>query len=215
MNELCSVSWCDREVTAKGLCAGHYGRKAKGRNMDAPFRIWGRRIDRLRFLYGAFQHNSDECLIWPFSKTEAGYPIFDTIKGWAGETAMAHRLVCEMRAGRRLRGRNDANPEVVMHTCDTPSCINPAHLLVGTDADNLWDCREKDRHSRGERNGHSRITDEDVLTIRALKASGAATTKQLATRYGLNERHVRFIVSGGCWKHLLIDEGAAINRMAA
>ena len=90
----------------------------------------------------------------------------------------------------------------VCHRCDNPSCVNPLHLFVGTHADNTRDRNQKGRDARGRSHGMSKLTDADVLEIRALYASGKWTYKQLGERYAVDLSNIASIVHRKTWKHL-------------
>lgn len=96
--------------------------------------------------------------------------------------------------------------KLVMHACDNPPCVNPAHLSLGTDADNMRDKCRKGRNvvKRGSANPHARLTEEQVLEIRALHDSSRRGfgNKSLAKRYGVNEKVIRQIVKRLKWTHI-------------
>ena len=106
----------------------------------------------------------------------------------------------------------------VLHRCDNPPCVNPDHLFLGTQADNVADCVRKGRlvvprcpiHRKargdsngmrthpgclaGERNGRSKISDEDRREIVARRQAGEQR-RRLAAEYGLNESQILRIVT--------------------
>lgn len=132
----------------------------------------------------------------------------------------AHRVSYEMHHGPIPEGY------YVCHTCDNPSCVNPAHLFVGTNSDNIKDCVSKGRHwtqknpekilrgenspshlhperlTRGESHGKSVLTKEKVIKAHALISSGAATYKYVADLFGVSDATIRSAVRGETWKHL-------------
>lgn len=92
---------------------------------------------------------------------------------------------------------------VVRHTCDNPPCGNPAHLLIGTHADNRRDMRERgrERQARGEAAGNVKLTEVDVLEIRRLVRE-SAPRKEIAARFGISLPAVCRIGSGKSWAWL-------------
>jgi hypothetical protein len=83
---------------------------------------------------------------------------------------------------------------VICHRCDTPACINPDHLFVGTQSDNIRDCMRKGRKwpVHGDYNGHAKITDVDALAIMADNRTHTA----IAEAYGLHQSTVSRIKAG-------------------
>jgi hypothetical protein len=78
----------------------------------------------------------DECWIWTDKPTEDGYGRF---KITPTEQVKAHRLSYVLATG------NDPGELLVRHKCDNPLCVNPAHLELGTQADNMRDASERGR----------------------------------------------------------------------
>jgi hypothetical protein len=91
----------------------------------------------------------------------------------------------------------------VCHSCDNPPCCNPAHLFLGTRNENMADMAQKGRaaDTAGEKNGHARLTEQDVLAIRAAVAAGI-TEQDLAPRYGVSRSAIGAVVTRQNWKHL-------------
>lgn len=93
---------------------------------------------------------------------------------------------------------------VVMHTCDNPKCINPKHLVAGTQADNVRDCIAKGRGNRpkGERNGHSKMTEETVVYAMARMLAGEKQ-KSVTAFFGVDQSIMSEIWTGKIWKEAL------------
>lgn len=90
----------------------------------------------------------------------------------------------------------------VLHRCDNPPCCNSAHLRLGTNLENVEDAVTKGRRAIGERAGRAKLTETDVLAIRAAHSRGEAFTATLATKYGISSRHVSAIVRHESWRHI-------------
>lgn len=94
---------------------------------------------------------------------------------------------------------------VVRHTCDNPPCCNPEHLSLGTQGDNVRECHAKGRArpgvSKGEANGQSKLTEQDVIKIRAEFRQGAAKTA-LARKYSVSDTLIRKVVNKSAWSHV-------------
>ena len=100
----------------------------------------------------------------------------------------------------RLRGltRTDIAGFVVRHTCDNPRCINPWHLILGTQLQNVHDSIDRGRHARGSRMGSAKLTEEIVLSIRAEYVPYCTThgTAAIARRLGVNQSTVSEAIRG-------------------
>lgn len=107
---------------------------------------------------------------------------------------LAHRVSYEIHIGPIPDGVN------VCHSCDNPSCINPAHLFLGSQIDNIADMIKKGRNSRGEHHS-KKFTDNDVLLMRSLADEGISI-KDIADRFDAKYEHIRVIVRRKSWKHL-------------
>jgi hypothetical protein len=88
----------------------------------------------------------------------------------------------------------------VLHRCDIRCCINPDHLFLGTQAENMDDMVKKGRcrRSHGSTNGNSKLTEAQAIEIRA--ASGSHS--EVACRYGIGKSIVSYIRRGESWRHL-------------
>ena len=135
----------------------------------------------------------DECWLWKASVSRNGYGQF----GIGYKKVLPHRLAYELAHGEIPDGK------CVCHRCDVRRCCNPAHLFLGTKAENTADMVKKGRHAYGERNGTSKLTDEQVRNIRSLYASGEFTQAELASRFSVHNVLISSIVRGERWKHVV------------
>ncbi len=104
----------------------------------------------------------------------------------------AHRFAWMLCNGRIPEGM------VIMHSCDVPLCVNPAHLKLGTQADNVADRDIKGRTAKGENHGHSKLTETQARFIKhSTERPGV-----LGKRYGVHPTAITAIRTGKNWAHL-------------
>lgn len=134
------------------------------------------------------------CFLWLGGLSGDGYG-----KSWyRGKGIRAHRLAW-------IAAKGSVPPETqVLHKCDTPLCVNPEHLFLGTHLDNMRDASKKGRlHGKpprkiGEAHPAAKLTEQQVLEIRA---SGIGC-RIAARMYGVTSDHILHIRSGRKWRHL-------------
>lgn len=130
---------------------------------------------------------------------------------WTGATHDA-RGYCRMGVARRMRYVhilawelvNGPVPQgmVLRHSCDTPPCLNVAHLKPGTQRENIADMFTRGRtNRRGERNNSAQLTWARVRKIRSLHADGATTT-ELSMQFGVSKSQIRNVVQLRHWKEV-------------
>jgi len=139
--------------------------------------------------------------------------VTDTCWFWTGKTwpvtgygrlgrQRAHRLAYELFVGPIPNGRG-FHGTCVCHTCDVRLCVNPAHLWLGTNGDNLRDMRDKGRlvAPRGAAHPRAKLTDDRVREIRKLREAGLSL-EALRERFGVTTS----VLSGICrrtrWAHV-------------
>ena len=130
------------------------------------------------------------CLLWTAKCTPSGHGMLK----WGRAGKMAHRLAWTAHRSPIPDGL------LVCHKCDVPSCINPAHLFLGTTQDNTADKMRKGRHRspRGSRHGWAKLTESQALEIR--KSDGSA--RVVAAEYGVSRATVSLIRSNKIWRHI-------------
>ena len=91
---------------------------------------------------------------------------------------------------------------LVMHSCDTPQCINPKHFLLGTSYDNIHDCLNKNRGYVGELNSQVILSDEDVAGICELLQNTQLSLTEIAKKYRVHKSTISKIKRRKNWKHI-------------
>lgn len=128
----------------------------------------------------------DGCWVWTGRKDRDGYGVV-RVNG----IRKAHRVSWFLENG------SDPGPMCVMHSCDRPECVNPAHLSLGTHADNQRDKLLKGRAARGASHGKTKLSDADVDMLRLAFETLPVTQVELARAFGVSESLVWRIVRRG------------------
>lgn len=97
---------------------------------------------------------------------------------------------------------------VVRHTCDNPSCINPNHMILGSQKDNINDMVSRDRQAKGEKNGSAKLTEKDINFI--LEHTELSCPK-LAGKLKVHQATVWRIRQRKNWKHIRPDLGIVLS----
>ena len=151
-------------------------------------RFWGK--------FGLWANSG--CWIW-IAATNGKYGILGA--GGRGRSPVyAHRVSYQINRGPIPRGM------YVIHICDTPLCVNPLHLRLGTQKDNMRDCVSRKRHisgwglvSKGRRSPRAKFTQYQVKRMRSLRKSGWSL-RGLAQKYGVAFQTISKIVRGDRYK---------------
>ena len=139
------------------------------------------------------------CWIWNGSKV-AGYGAFRN----GNKIEKAHRMSYMIFKGEIPVVNNvKRSYTLIRHTCDNGLCVNPDHLLPGTDQDNVNDRDSRKRFKKllGEENGMSKLTSNDVSDIRVLKGFGLKIS-QIAKEYSVSKSSIERILNLSSWKHV-------------
>lgn len=146
-------------------------------------------------------NRTETCWLWAATTYGNGYGWF-----WAGRAVKAHRYSYELANGLIT------NSLFVLHKCDTPLCVNPAHLYLGTQQENMWDRDAKKRGNpcHGEKHWNRKFSLQRVQEIRRMWESGEwKTQKELAKHLGIPAPTLNRAINKPTWEELDEAEKAA------
>jgi hypothetical protein len=136
-------------------------------------------------------NNENGCWEWAANRFPKGYGCFKL----NGKSQAAHRVSYEIHIGKIKKGM------VICHHCDNPCCVNPAHLFMGTQKENLLDRKEKGRSIFGEKNGRSKLKTADINKIRLL-LKNKIDQRDIAKEFGVGQTTISRIKMNESWNHI-------------
>lgn len=188
----CSVPDCIKPRHANGYCGMHAERFRKTGSVNG-FKGLGRAGEPSRYFREVVvRHKGESCLVWPHSRDANGYAVMSR----NGKRWLVYRAACIIVHGRPPTDRHEA-----AHNCGNGAggCVNPQHIRWATHRDNLADMVAHGTHTRGEKHQNSKLTEADVLKIRA--AIGVPH-RQLAEKFGVCRATISEIRSRRKWSWL-------------
>lgn len=186
----CVVEGCDNKSVCRKMCHKHYSRWQRNGNplicktdlRPAEERFW------------KYVNKTDGCWFWTGFLNMNGYGRIAR-GGKANGMEAAHRFSYRLHKG-------DPGRLVVMHECDNPACVNPDHLVLGTQKENVADMIAKGRGNwrcpAGEGNPNSKLTEVIVREIRSSSEAG----KDIAKRLGVSTTTVSDVRRRRLWQHV-------------
>jgi hypothetical protein len=174
---------------AKGRVKGQYSRFIAGHHARARSSVPA--PER----FARFFEKSEGCWEWRGTRRRSGHGSFNAV---GNRPVLAHRYAWELQNGPIPDGM------CVCHRCDNPPCVNPAHLFLGTQRDNVRDMRQKGRgrglrHGAGAANNSAKLTAEQVREIRARLAAGEGR-KSIAPEYGVHFETISTVGRRDSWQ---------------
>lgn len=187
---MCKVDYCEKPVFATGYCRSHYRQnKLYGDPTIRKQQQYHGMTLKERFFQ--YVEKSDGCWLWRGSKNEKNYGQMSV----NSKPRLASRVSWQVHYGDIPKGLN------VCHKCDNPPCVNPEHLFLGTQQDNVTDMmlkgRIKNDHKIGSRH-NVKLTESQVLEIRASSESGVS----LAARFGVTKTTISDVRTRKSWADL-------------
>jgi hypothetical protein len=143
-----------------------------------------------RFMAKVSPEPNSGCWLWDGAADAMGYGLF--FIGDRNKNKRAHIVSYELHCGPVPKGL------IVRHRCDVASCVNPAHLLTGTKADNMRDRHERNRTARGERASKAKLTEQNVREIRA----SIETNTALGKKFGVHNSIISDVRNRKSWRHI-------------
>jgi hypothetical protein len=149
-----------------------------------------------RFWQKVDKRGPDDCWEW----TAGRRSTYGTFAPAHHVSRYAHRMAWELTHGPIPKGLD------VLHSCDNRPCCNPAHLFLGTNAENSADMVAKGRQARGEKVNTARLNSDQIIEIRRRYHPRVVTQKMLADWYGVKQVTIQKIVQGLTWAWLRDEE---------
>ena len=134
---------------------------------------------------------TETCWLWQGSLTTKGYGQFSV----GGKLQRTHRASYEAHIGPITGGLH------VLHSCDVRHCVNPEHLRLGTNLENMADREASGRTSRGERHATAKLTRSQAAEIKQRRLAGEVA-RTVAESFGVSKATVYDIAKGKRWAHL-------------
>lgn len=186
--DICSVSGCNGARRRLGFCHKHYYRYHRHGSTDATIIVGD---DKRRLLNNCKKSDSG-CWEWQKSKYSGYGKTFIKGKG-----KQAHRASWEIFVGDIPKGMQ------VNHKCHNRSCINPDHLYIGTQKENMKDMYDagRDVKKKGSENGASKLDESKVRIIKNMLSSGNKISA-ISKKFGVSESCIRFIKQDKTWRHV-------------
>lgn len=186
----CSIEGCEGPSKIRGWCNVHYERwrrhgdplfmkrpYTKGMSMDEILDIQTRWVG--------------DCREWIGPRNGRGYGVINVKK----TTKPASRAVYE-----HIHGELDKSV-VVRHTCDNPPCVNIAHLVPGTQAENIADAVAQMRHPHGSTSGQAKLNEAQIVIIRNRSENGESKAS-IARDYKMSKTTITDICNRKSWRHV-------------
>lgn len=179
------------ETIRKVLIACNVKRRPKSYKKPAKTPSWNEYFQSRTKRHG-------DCIIWTGFKDKSGYGR--VLARFAPRIFFVHRLSWFLK-----HGDFDLNLRV-LHSCDVRDCVNPKHLWLGTQIDNIRDMCAKGRQRgivrRGECSPVAKLSNSDIRKMRAARKAHGTAYHKLAKRFSVSTMTAYRAITGQSWSHL-------------
>lgn len=151
-----------------------------------------RKTDSISDRFFRLVDKQENCWLWKGDINRNGYGRLQ----FNNKRLLAHRVSYE------IHKETLQNNLYVCHTCDNPKCVNPSHLFLGTQKDNMADCAKKMRHTYGSNVKHAILNEKQIEEIRSDYFSKKLNQRMLAEKYGVSRGHIGLIIQSKRWPHV-------------
>lgn len=184
--KLCPIDSCDNSVLCRGVCSVHYEQARR----SGTLKNHSKKKSTLDWIIENKNFDGDECLIWPYARTKAGYPNMK----YKGGYKVASRVMCII-----AHGEPPSEEYQAAHSCGKgrDGCINPNHLSWKTAKENEKDKNDHGTRYRGEQCSFAKLTWDIVNSMR--EDYKTMRNCDIAEKYGLDRRQAHKILKNKTW----------------
>jgi hypothetical protein len=194
----CTIEGCDLPTKAYDMCGKHYARWCRsGDASDEALLRKSANGAAKKFLENALEQQTDDCILWPYSKRNDGYAEIND----NGKTNRVHKIVCE-----KIHGLKPVPKAESAHSCGIRHCINYRHLSWKTRSENQMDRVLHGTSNRGERQWNNKLTESEALEIKKLPH---INSEEVGARYGVAARTIRDIWNNKTWSWLSLPTASS------
>jgi hypothetical protein len=154
--------------------------------------------DKFKERFFAKVEKTPTCWIWKGAHKAKGYGTIGVGKKSMGnrKNAYAHRISWEMANGEKI-----PDGLFACHKCDNPPCVNPEHIFIGTNSENILDSVAKKRFPIASRHYRARLKDSDVQVIFEMRKSGLKH-REIAEKYGVCRELITHVLNRQAYKSI-------------